>query len=242
VPEDEKTIRCSTHGERERGFVCRHLSEGTAQGFHWSRESSGSLWPDAWCDQCESVRETEGGWTERSEAVADIRSLCDRCYDEARSRNWKQDESAYAQLVIDALEYLKARQRDLQSQFRLSTYERYDWNQDSGTLVFSNGDGAQLVADFEFVGTLSARAGTWMWSWANASLLDKVKIQMTQVRAYGEEHRFMKLASPLWSATEADAWQMTALAAYILGGKGGYKSPDEGGDCFLLMTAVRWAQ
>jgi len=87
-----KTVQCSIHGEQEETFVCRHLVEslhtGIPVGFFFESEPRG----DAWCSECEVVRLREGGeggdWNERSEAFAEIRLICGRCYDEIKALNW----------------------------------------------------------------------------------------------------------------------------------------------------------
>jgi hypothetical protein len=63
-----------------------------------------------------------------------------------------------------------------------------------------------------------------------------------KVREYEEAHSLLKLASAYWSADEEDGWQMTAVSAYLLKAKGAYRSPDERGFTFMVMTDVRWAQ
>ena len=57
--------------------------------------------------------------------------------------------------------------------------------------MFSNeGQAQRLVADIVFVGSVSKRSNTWLWSWANPSVdkglsapLRKVRDRSTPVRA-----------------------------------------------------------
>ena len=237
-------VECAEHGTREATYVCQHLAFGTRCGFHWGvdEEYPDELWPDAWCDACEQARQADNGWSERSEALAAVRLVCDGCYERARERNWKQDDRAFASLVTEAVAYLQQRQDDLQSRFALGTYPRYDWDQETAQLVFSQDGRSRVVADIQFVGGVSTRSNTWLWSWANSSLMESVKGSVRPVRAYGEEHRYLKLASARWPAEEEDGWEMTAVAAYLLGAKGAYRSPKEGGSTFMVMTHVGWAQ
>jgi hypothetical protein len=39
-----------------------------------------------------------------------------------------------------------------------------------------------------------------------------------------------------------DGWEMTSVAAFLLKAKGAYRSPDERGFTFMILTDVRWAQ
>ena len=62
------------------------------------------------------------------------------------------------------------------------------------------------------------------------------------MRSYGQEHEFLRLACAHWDATERDGWEMTGIAARILGAVGAYRSPSEHGLTFMVMIDVRWAQ
>jgi hypothetical protein len=44
-----------------------------------------------------------------------------------------------------------------------------------------------------------------------------------------------------WSR-RSGRWQMTAVSAFLLKAKGAYRSPDERGFTFMILTDVRWAQ
>jgi len=81
-----------------------------------------------------------------------------------------------------------------------------------------------------------------MWAWGNESLLENVTRGAGEVRAYGEEHSFHKLAAGHWSAIEEDGWEMTAIAAALLNAQGAYRSPDDRGFTFMVMTGIGWAQ
>src|SRR5262245_48409186 len=214
MSEGGRELECAEHGTREGAFVCQHLPKGEGRGFHqgFGDDDPDAVFPDAWCDSCEAVRQEEGGWNARSESVAAIRILCSACYLERRLLNWpRATHVEQAELVERAVEYLQDRQDDLAREYRLNDHERYDWNQDSGQLVFSSRGTPALVADFQFVGSVSTRTNTWLWSWANTSDLESVRSKMRQVRSYGEEHRLMKLACAYWTAEEVDGWEMTAV-------------------------------
>ena len=240
----ERQVECREHGRRDATFVCQHLAAGRHLGFHTGHdeEHPDQLWPDAWCDACERMRVSENGWTDDSEAFARVQMVCDGCYQDARERNWDQDDDAFRALLGDAVAYLQGRQKALGDRYKLGSYNRYDWAQESGQLIFSSGGHAGVIATVQIAGSVATASGTWMWSWANASILEHVKTRVREVRAYGDRHRFLKLASACWTADETDGWEMAAIAAYLLGAAGAYRSPDENGFCFLVMTDVQWAQ
>jgi Family of unknown function (DUF6882) len=176
-------------------------------------------------------------------AMAAIKVLCSACYLKRRLLNWPRNTHAEeGELVQRSLEYLRGQQDALLRDYRLDDHERYDWNHDSGELVFSNHGTPAVVADFQFVGSVSTRTSTWLWSWANESDAESVRSRMREVRAYGDQHRLLRLACAYWSAEEEDGWAMAGVAAYLLEAKGAYRSPDGHKFTFLILTNVRWAQ
>ena len=242
MTDEDRHVQCSLHGKRDATYVCQHLSpDGIVVGFHYGtdEENPDALWPDAWCDACEDAQAAEGGWNERSEAFARIKLICDACYEAARSRHWRQDQAAFEALVQESMTYLQSRQDRLFAEYDLGGYGRYDWDQETGVLSFSRDGHVHLVADFQMVGSTSTISNTWLWSWANPSTDELVKHRVRKVRAFGEDQRYLKLASARWPAEEVDGWEMTAIAARLLNAVGAYRTRDEHGCQFLVMTNIR---
>ncbi|HLJ88794.1 MAG TPA: DUF2199 domain-containing protein [Candidatus Angelobacter sp.] len=78
-------IHCDTHGESDRAFVCSHLLEATpGLGFNSNIPDDENPFPDAWCDNCEIILATHGGWNEESKKLVKIVVLCSGCYERAR--------------------------------------------------------------------------------------------------------------------------------------------------------------
>jgi len=241
---ESHTVQCVEHGTRPATFVCQHLVTEFGAGFHWGTDPDepDAWWPDAWCDDCERVLEQEGEWTPRALEAAGLRLLCDRCYEVARERNWNQDDEAFGALMRDALEYVRPRQEMLKTRFGLTHYERYDWNSETGRLVFSQDGRAQVIAEFQFAGTVSTKAGTWLWSWANPSIPEASKERIRAIREHGEDRGYLKLAAACWVADESDGWDMAALVTYLLRAQGIYRSPEDSGFSFLVLTDVQRVQ
>lgn len=81
-------VQCPTHGESEKAFVCTHLLGETAGlGFNRDEPTPENPFPDAWCDDCEIIRSTHGGWNEESERLTKITLLCSLCYERTRIHN-----------------------------------------------------------------------------------------------------------------------------------------------------------
>jgi hypothetical protein len=149
----------------------------------------------------------------------------------------------FIDLVTRAHHYLTQRQDILRSDFRLSTLPRWDWSQDERQLVCSEKGVPRVIADIQFVGSISAETKTWLWSWANPYVEPDMWRDIAEVRQFGEAHGIAQLTTSKWTADEVDGWEMTSISAYILQAKGAYRTPREGGGfTYLIFTNIRWAQ
>jgi hypothetical protein len=150
---------------------------------------------------------------------------------------------AYVDLVTEAHAYATARQDELRRDFRLGEWARWDWNQDTGQLVFAERAGGppRVVCDIQFTGSISTEGGTWLWSWANSHFDPRWTRDVRDVRLVGESRGIPQLTEPKWEANEALGWEMTSITAFVLRAKGVYRTPREGGFTFMVLTSVRWA-
>jgi hypothetical protein len=239
-----KQVQCATHGASSGALVCCHLRKGEQLGFHYfaEREPDELECPDAWCDDCHHVLDGADDWTEEFVEHARFEVVCSMCYASIRARNWVQDEDAYQELIVSAVEFLKERQQILTRDFKLGAHERWDYDQERGQLTFSNGGKVAVVCDILFVGSFSEGTGTWLWSWANDSVEEDLKAPMRDLCEFGEAQGFERLAGAYWQASQEDAWEMTAVAAKFLGAIGAYRAPKERGFTFMVITGARWAQ
>lgn len=89
----DKFVKCSTHEFRRRAFVCQHLNQATKVGFEEAFETFEDMELldeddfQAWCSDCETVRQKEGEWNDKSMAFAQIKVVCEKCYFEMKELN-----------------------------------------------------------------------------------------------------------------------------------------------------------
>jgi hypothetical protein len=86
VGEPPPYLVCDAHGRTPACFICTHLADGTGKGFFHGFDLA-ALRPGAWCGVCEKAWQKAGGWTDESEAVAQIKVRCAGCYDDIRTRD-----------------------------------------------------------------------------------------------------------------------------------------------------------
>ena len=77
-------IKCGTHGEQDKTFVCQHiietLKDGEPRGFHWN-QSDGAF--EAICEACNNLTPEEFAAT----AQENINTLCFGCFADAAAIN-----------------------------------------------------------------------------------------------------------------------------------------------------------
>ena len=219
--------------------------KGEGLGFHYEAErgeGNSVVCPDAWCDACHAALLAADDWSEDVVEGAGFKVVCSHCYSGIRARNWVQDDTAWQSLVASSVAYLQEQQSVLMRDFRLGEHQRWDWDQERGELTFSNDGKVAVVCGIVMTGSLSLVSGTWLWSWANESILEPLKEPLIELREFGAEREFEKVAGACWSGTEEDGWEMTAVAAKFLGALGAYRSPKEEGFTFMAITSARWVQ
>jgi hypothetical protein len=140
------------------------------------------------------------------------------------------------ELVAKAQAYTTDCQDRLKSAFSLLDWERYDYNQESATLVFSSEGIARVTTKVRIVGSWAAGPGTWLWAWDNASILPSAAEGVHLLGTFGEQNQFTRLSSALWQADEVDAWEMTSVACFLFEGDGVYRAPDEDGALFMVLS------
>ncbi len=168
--------------------------------------------------------------------------ICHCCYEERKASSVTPQmaarRDAWTPFLSNAISDLQAKQDLIEQRFNLSQHERWDWDQETGHIVFSNAGVPALVARIQFVGSVSTLSNTWLWSWANPSVEAKMADEMLAVRTFGEAETFANLTVPKWPADEVDGWEMTAVAAKMLDAQGAYRTNDDNGFTFMLLMDV----
>ena len=156
------------------------------------------------------------------------------------SVTWGDEPSIeWDDLLAVSYEYLYEQQGILEAEFRMSKHERWDTDQESGTLTFSNSGKPTVEAEVVYVGSFSTSSNSWLWGWANSSIDAGLSAPLEMIREFGSEHGLNKLTDEKWDAEEVDGWEMAAVSNYLLKGRGVYRPPYDGGVLFLVITNIR---
>ena len=152
------------------------------------------------------------------------------------------DAVQYNVLLKQSREYLLKQQDIITRQFGLNDYERMDYEQDTGKMIFTVKDGRKVIMSFQVVGSISDRSNTWMWSWDNPYLLENVTEGMFKVKEYGEKNGLEKLVNPRWPGNDDDGWEMTAIATWVLKAKGAFSFLSDEMLVFVVFKDIKWSE
>ena len=145
------------------------------------------------------------------------------------------DTISFEELSKISCAYLKKQQAYCQDKYKIGKYERWDYDQLTGKLIFSDKGVQKVIIDYEEVGSVSLKSNTWLWAWGNSSIEENVKKEITTIRTYGIKRGFESLFKAKWSADIVDGWDMAAISAYILKAKGVYRVPSHDNKLFSFM-------
>ena len=114
--------------------------------------------------------------------------------------------------------------------------DRSSWAADleTGIITFTNHLGWVITAPVQVVGTLNTANGSWLWGWDHPSVPAPVAQHAQLVHDFGVAHDLEAFTVRMIDASEEDAWQFAALAAYLTKAQGAYRGP--AGDTMIFMT------
>jgi len=128
------------------------------------------------------------------------------------------------------------------AEFKLGEYDRWDFSQDTGQLVFSNQGVKKVIADVQVAGDWTAK-NSWMWGWNNDSIRAPLKKEMFKVRDFGKEKNYYELITPEFPVIDPDyAWSLTAVAGGVIKAKSAYRGQNGTGYIYFLITDLRWVK
>ena len=99
--------------------------------------------------------------------------------------------------------------------------ERWDLDQTTGLIQWTFPDRI-VTAPAQILASYSRPRGTWMWAWANESILPPLRRDAQRVRDWALANGHLKLAEPVLSGDEHLASDLSALAVLITEAKGFY--------------------
>lgn len=146
--------------------------------------------------------------------------------------------SAYRHEAVHELMRLN---EECEETFQVSSWPRWDYDLEAGTLTFSENGTPKVIASIQVVGTTSTLDGTWLWGWANENLPKKVITAVADVKTFAELESITELTHESLPDDVYVGWEMTAIAARVLGSKGAYRCPEDNGFVYVVYSSLRFA-
>lgn len=145
----------------------------------------------------------------------------------------------------EAVEQLTAKNACLAKDFRLGSWSRYNYDLTAGKLVFSDQSGVKVVSEIQIAGSTSAKAGNWLWAWANSYRPSEFITDAQSARSFGKNHGIGELTRDYVTDEDLDGlgWKLTSAVTRICNACGAYRSPpdDDGVGLYLILKTVSWA-
>ena len=154
------------------------------------------------------------------------------------------DPDWYSGWRDEAFEQLREKNRRLQDDFRLGSWPRYDYDLEAGRLLFSEGGVVKIVSEILIAGSTSARAGNWLWAWANSNWPRELATDAELARSFGEKHSICELTQDYVKGDDLNGlgWELTSAVTRICNACGAYRSPpDDGVGLYLILKTISWA-
>lgn len=143
------------------------------------------------------------------------------------------------ELVQTSIDELEAKQDVLCSAYGIGTYERFWFDQQAATVEFrDSSESPWVVAAVVPVGSYSSRSGTWMWAWANETLLVELRSKAESLRQLADVTGMAAFTTPIISVKPELASKFAALAVKHLNALGAYRVSGDASDLYLAITDV----
>jgi hypothetical protein len=150
-----------------------------------------------------------------------------------------QDEIDIDEFLAASVAELQEKQESLATAYGIGRYARYWFDQPSGTLEFRDADEQpHLSAEIVPIGSYSAKSGTWMWAWANQSILPGLRERADCFRELAGITGVELLSHEVIEVEPDTPWEITAMAVRHIGAMGAYRAPGRASDLYLAIMKV----
>jgi hypothetical protein len=143
------------------------------------------------------------------------RHICDACL-----------ESEYKTYAHARVHEWMANNKIWLERFAINSYPRWDYDPSADQLKFSQDGRLRVVADVVTIGGVDNQGTQWEWTWGNPNHPDSSRIPMQAVREFGMEKEWARLTTLFLENDEYLGWELSSIAAHILGAEGIYRCPD----------------
>ena len=133
-------------------------------------------------------------------------------------------EAEYEKFADVAWKSFRESSGKVDKQYGIGKYERWDFDQDTGQIVFSDKGVKKLIADAQIIGSWASNL-TWLWAWDNRSIDAALKKDALKVREFGKQKKFWRLTTAEFMSELHEGWTLIAIAGHITKAKTAFRGP-----------------
>ncbi|MFF3617023.1 DUF6882 domain-containing protein [Streptomyces sp. NPDC002580] len=119
----------------------------------------------------------------------------------------------------------------------LGSADRWDLDQTTGTITWTFAD-KTATAPAQILGSFSPASGSWLWAWANQSILPDMSRDARIFRDWAQANGHPALAQPKVEADESAAATIVALAVRVTKATGYYRGPGANSTAIITFGPV----
>ncbi|GAB3663405.1 hypothetical protein GCM10027596_26520 [Nocardioides korecus] len=131
-----------------------------------------------------------------------------------------------ADLLMQGQDHIAESTRAHAERWGLGSADRWSLDQREGRVVWTFADRV-VSAPAQILGSWSSKAGSFVWAWDNATILEEMSRTAERVRAFGTEHDVVALTTSPLEVGEEQVRDLVALA-FAIGGCTGLYHPYDG--------------
>ncbi len=155
---------------------------------------------------------------------------------EAESAGQAGERTDLAVLLLEGEDMIEQLARAHRS-WGLGSADRWDLDQTTGIITWTFPD-KTATAPAQILGSFSPGSGTWLWAWANKSILPELSRDARGFRDWAEANGHPALAQPELDADAQAASTLVALAVRVTRATGYYKGPGSRSSVIITFGPV----
>ncbi|VAX05603.1 hypothetical protein MNBD_GAMMA26-1633 [hydrothermal vent metagenome] len=145
------------------------------------------------------------------------------------------DDTKY---VDDCYTELEQKQAALLKQYKLDSYDSFDYNMTTGRIQYFQGTIVKVEADFIPIGSLNEEDQSWMWAWENPSVTGELREQSLTIKELAPRIGDALFERSTFQSNEGTAWEIAAMACKHFNSQGVFAAPLSGLLIFLSLSNI----
>ena len=141
--------------------------------------------------------------------------------------------------VANCYQELVSKQDILLKNYNLGAYDSYWFNQIAGTIEFKNMGEVKLEFAVIEVGSWSSKSNSWMWAWANNSLIEEFKAKSLCFKDLYNKTGINIFNERGFQVDEYMAHELTAMAIHHINALGMYIVPTNDLKIFFALVELK---